>query len=424
MTTAARVLTSRPLRALLVAESISVTGSQMTWLALPWFVLVTTGSATRMSYVVATGLAGYVISGIPGGAVISRFGARRTMLGCDALRAPLLLLIPILHAGNALSFWVLMTVAAAEGVLSAPYAAAQRVLLPELLGENVGAVSRANALFQGANRITTFAGPPLGGVLIAIIGATNVLVVDAISYGIAFFLLILFVPEPAKAAADTDPEDAKGLLRGIRHIMSDRILRIWAWTLVVVDGCFQVVFLGLPVLVVTHYDADPRLAGLLLGAWGGGAVLGNVLSYRFLSRRIEWRAVAPMVFAQALPLWALPFPAAPWILIGALGVSGFLNGLSNPTFHSLMTLRPPAAVRPKVLSAMFTASGLGAPAALLIAGPAFGALGPRPVLAAASVGVTIALAFSAGVAALTREPVEIRLDALDNGSPLSTREAE
>lgn len=422
---AARVLTSRPLRALLAAESISTTGSQMTWLALPWFVLVTTGSATRMSFVVAAELTGYVLSGIPGGAVISRFGARRTMLGCDALRAPLLLLIPILHAGNALSFWVLMSIAVAEGALSAPYAAAQRVLLPELLGENVGAVSRANALFQGANRITTFAGPPLGGVLIAIIGATNVLVVDAISYSIAFLLLVLFVPEPTKAMAeDADVEDAKGLLRGIRYIMSDRVLRIWAWALVVVDGCFQVVFLGLPVLVVTHYDADPRLAGLLFGAWGGGAVLGNLVSYRFMSKRIEWRAVAPMVFAQALPLWALALPTAPWILIGALGASGLLNGLSNPTFHSLMTLRPPAAVRPKVLSAMFTASGLGAPAALLIAGPAFGALGPRPVLAAATVGVTIALAFSAGVAALTGEPVEIHLDALDNSSTLSAREAE
>jgi MFS family permease len=420
----ARVLTSRPLRALLVAESISTTGSQMTWLALPWFVLVTTGSAARMSFVVAAELTGYALFGIPGGAVISRLGARRTMLGCDALRAPLLLLIPILHAGHALSFWVLMTIAAAEGVLSAPYAAAQRVLVPELLGENVGAVSRANALFQGATRITTFAGPSLGGVLIAIIGAPNVLIIDAISYGIAVLLLVLFVPRHAKAAADTDAEDAKGLLRGIRHIMSDRVLRIWALGLVVVDGCFQVVFLGLPVLVVAHYDADPRLAGLLFGSWGGGAVLGNILSYRFLSTRIEWRTVAPIVFAQALPLWALPFRTAPWILIGALGLSGLLNGLSNPTFHSLITLRPPATVRPKVLSAMFTASGLGAPAALLIAGPAFHALGPRPVLAAAAVGVTIALAFSAGVAALTGEPVEILVDALDNGNPLSAPEPE
>ena len=47
------LLRRRPVVALLAAEVVSTTGAQMTWLALPWFVLVTTGSATRMSFVVA-----------------------------------------------------------------------------------------------------------------------------------------------------------------------------------------------------------------------------------------------------------------------------------------------------------------------------------------------------------------------------------
>lgn len=47
------VLRSTALRALLAAEVISTTGAQMTWVALPWFVLLTTGSATRMSVVMA-----------------------------------------------------------------------------------------------------------------------------------------------------------------------------------------------------------------------------------------------------------------------------------------------------------------------------------------------------------------------------------
>ena len=44
----------------------------MTWLALPWFVLVTTGSATRMSVVVGAELVGLAALGIPGGAVLRR----------------------------------------------------------------------------------------------------------------------------------------------------------------------------------------------------------------------------------------------------------------------------------------------------------------------------------------------------------------
>src|SRR5438046_2403326 len=53
-------LRSRWLAALLAAEVVSTTGSAMTYLALPWFVLVTTGSATRTSLVVAAELAGVV----------------------------------------------------------------------------------------------------------------------------------------------------------------------------------------------------------------------------------------------------------------------------------------------------------------------------------------------------------------------------
>src|SRR5438034_72830 len=52
----------------------------MTWLALPWFVLVTTGSATRMGFVIAAAVAGVAIFGLPGGSLLARIGARRAML--------------------------------------------------------------------------------------------------------------------------------------------------------------------------------------------------------------------------------------------------------------------------------------------------------------------------------------------------------
>ena len=72
----------RPLAALLAAEAISTTGSQMTLLALPWFVLVTTGSPARMGVVVAADLVPMVVLALPGGALAGRLGARRTMLAC------------------------------------------------------------------------------------------------------------------------------------------------------------------------------------------------------------------------------------------------------------------------------------------------------------------------------------------------------
>jgi MFS family permease len=59
----------------------------MTWLALPWFVLVTTHSATQATYVVAGEVIGLALLGLPGGRLLGRIGARRTMMFCDGARA-------------------------------------------------------------------------------------------------------------------------------------------------------------------------------------------------------------------------------------------------------------------------------------------------------------------------------------------------
>src|ERR671930_1135771 len=98
------ILTQRSLLALLAAEIVSTTGSQMTWLALPWFVLVTTGSATKTSLVIAAELGGLALLGLPGGRVLGSLGARRTMIFCDSVRAPLMLVIPVLHWNAGLLF--------------------------------------------------------------------------------------------------------------------------------------------------------------------------------------------------------------------------------------------------------------------------------------------------------------------------------
>src|SRR5919199_5961320 len=102
------MLRDRRLLALLWAETVSTTGSQMTWLALPWFVLVTTGSPARMGFVIAAEVAGVAIFGLPGGSLLARMGAQRAMLLADGVRAPLVLAIPALHWDGALDFPVLL----------------------------------------------------------------------------------------------------------------------------------------------------------------------------------------------------------------------------------------------------------------------------------------------------------------------------
>src|SRR5687768_12973041 len=362
----------------------------MTWLALPWFVLVTSGSATRMSLVVAAELLGLAALGLPGGKLLSRFGAWRTMVFCDSARAPLMLVVPLLHWAGGLSFAALLAIAAGLGALSAPYFAAQKVIVPELLGEDEALVSRANALFQGATRMTMLLGPVAGGVLIAFLSAPVVLAVDAATYAVSAVLLKLFVPRPEPVPADG--EDT-GVRRGLRFLARDPLLRIWTPVFAFGDAAWTAFFISVPVLVVDRFGADPRVAGWLIASFGVGAVIGNAIAFRFLLERVRgFTLVAIGVLAQAFPLWLLTIDLPAAAYSAALVASGLGNGLCNPSIHSLMTLRIPPALRPTVMTSMMMLFALVQPLAVFGVGPVLDAFGPEPVLIGFAIAQTVAMA--------------------------------
>src|SRR2546430_11981898 len=98
------LLRDRSLLALLFAETISTTCSQMTWVALPWFVLTTTHSRGKMTLVLLSESLGLLLFGLPGGTLLTRIGSRRTMILAHGVRTPLTLVIPVLYWSGALSF--------------------------------------------------------------------------------------------------------------------------------------------------------------------------------------------------------------------------------------------------------------------------------------------------------------------------------
>ena len=390
----ADILRNTPLRALLAAEIVSTTGSQMTWLALPWFVLTTTGSPSQMTLVMIAELVGLTVAGLPSGAVLQRLGARRLMLTADAIRAPLMLLVPLLYWTGNLSLGVLVALSFALGTFGAPYFAAQRVIVPELLGEDESTVAQANALTQAAQRTTMLLGAPLAGVLIGLIGPAQVLVIDAATYVVSFLLVLVFVPSrPASPAA----EESRGLLAGLRFLFHEPLLRVWGPLFILGDAAWQVFFAAVPVLTIERFDARATIAGILFASFGAGALVGNFLSFRFLTDRWDGlKLVAITVPFQALPLWLVGLDVSALVIAGAIFASGIANGACNPTIHTTFTLRMPPAIRAKAMTASATLWAFGMPLGLFIAGPALTAFGAQPVLIAFAAVQTLAMA---GVAA-------------------------
>ena len=275
------LIRNRGLLGLLARDVVSMTGSQMTMIALPWFVLTTTGSAGRMAIVLAVESASLAVFGFLSGNLAARLGPRRTMLIADAVRAPLVALVPVLHALDLLSFPLLLLIVAAIFAFGVPSFAAKASILPDLIGEDEKVVSEANALLQASQRITLFLGPALAGVLIAAIGTTNVLYLDAVSFAIGVVLVATLVRGGGRVEQD---EESRGLAAGYRFLAREPLLRPWTIAVVIGDVAWLVMFAAMPVLVLERFSEDPALLGWIWGAWGLGAVLGNVVSFRTSAR--------------------------------------------------------------------------------------------------------------------------------------------
>jgi len=362
------VIRERPILALLAGETISSFGSQLSALALPWFVLVATGSATLMGIVFAVELVPIAVLGIPSGRVIDRFGPRTTMLVSDLVRAPVIALVPVLHALNLLSFPVLLVLVALYGTFSMTYFSCQRLLLPTIVGDDERLVAQGNALIEGATNITSFLGPALAGVLILALSAVNVLWLDAASFAISFVLIATLVPGRRQVAV---AERSGGTLAALRFIAHDRLVGRAALSSVIYGFSIRILWASLPVIAYKQFDQNPLVAGSLTAAWGVGAVAGSIAAYHLVSRIRPLRLGAFASLGVALPLWLL-VPELPIAVVAvALAASSSAIPMMNAPYLTLLSTRVPAGLRGSVLQSILSINNVAGPLGYALAGPLF-----------------------------------------------------
>jgi MFS family permease len=390
------ILRNRSLLALLAAELVSRAGSQMTFLALPWFVLVTTGSPAKMGIVLAVELLPTALLGVPSGTLVTRIGARLTMLGSDLARVPLMASLPILHSAGLLSFPLLLVLVAAFGCFNAPYFASQRVILPELLGNDEQTIAQANSVLEGAGQTSALLGPPLAGLLIATLGAANVLYVDAATFAFSFVTVLLFVPARKRAEA---PEGSGGPLAGMSFLVHDALMGPLATVIVLMNALGQMLGAALPVLAFQRYD-DARVGGWLFAAYGLGGLIGTAVAYRLVTNVPALTLASLGAIGFALPLWVLVPHVALAPILGALAFTALCQPLINAPMFGVITTRTPPALFPKVMTAIVTLATIAGPLGVLFAGALLEHEGLMVTFGVIAGGVTVVALLFVGV--LTR----------------------
>ena len=375
-------------------QTVSSLGDEVSFIAVPFVAVVVLHVSAF-----GAGLLGFfqflpfLVVGLPAGAIVDRLPRRAVMIAADAGRLLLMGSIPAADALGHLTLAQLYAVGLLVGGLTVFFDVAYQAYLPELVaGERL---VDGNAKLEVSRSTAALAGPSLGGVLVAALGAPLAVAADAASFGWSAGLLAAIrgrggAPEPHHGPR---PSLRSDIAEGLGYVLRHRLIRM-------VAGCTATWnFFGhmgtalLVLFAVRDLDMGPRTVGLALSLGGLGTLAGALLCSRVSARVGVGRAV--LLGALASPsLFLLPL-ATPRTAILMLALSGAIGGAGGVLYNvNQVSLRQ--AITPRRLQGRLNATmrfivwgtiPLGA-----LSGGLLGSLiGLRPTLVVSAAGCTLAV---------------------------------
>jgi MFS family permease len=357
-----------PLAGLLAANVVSIAGNAFTLFAIPLFVLETTGSAAKTGIAAGVSTLPIALSAAFSGTLADRVGHRRTSIGSDLASAAIVLTLPLLHRTVGVEYWHVLALVFLRSFLATPGETARSAMLPALTERAGTTLERSTGAYDAVSRGARMVGYPLAGVLIAFLGAPNMLLVDAATFVVSATLVARFVPAPPRVERERTRYVAD-LREGLGYLRADATVRSIV-LLCLVTNMLDAGFGG----VLMPFYADRVLhnrgaLGLLIGVMGGAALAG-ALSFGAVGHRLPRRPMfflafllcgAPRFFAVAL---GAPVP----VLVGVMAVSGFAAGALNPIMDTALFDRVPESLRARVWGVVLAGSSAAVPLGGVVAG--------------------------------------------------------
>lgn len=399
-----RAFRSRPFRLLWAGQTVSVIGDAVFTIAITWEVLLLTGSATAMSVVLLAQWVPRVLFLLVGGVIADRVSRRILMLGADAGRGVIVLVIAYLSWSHQLQFWHLVALAPLFGIVSSFFDPAYQSIFPQLVEPE--ALTSVNALNTLSRNVGYLLGPVPGALLVAFSGMASAFAFDALTYAVsALCLLVLRLPPVALATAAAAPgvptaqdelapspsSGVRGMLRdaqeGLRYVFSVP----WLWVTVLASplvgaGIAGAMWVSLPRLVRDVYGQGVWLIGAVATADAVGSIvaalaLGNAPKLR--RGPTAYGAVLGAgvgLIACALPL---PHSVEPLIVIAASALVGAGLAAFLILWGTLQQEKVPNDKLGRVSSITQLGAASTLPIGLVVAGVLADRIGPAQVFALA-----------------------------------------
>lgn len=386
---------ARPLVALLGASGVSLVGTRLSVIALPLFVLITTGSATRTGLVAFAEMTPFVLAQALAGPITDRVGPRRVSVVCDLVSGSVLAFVPILHAVDRLTFPALLAIVAVLGLARGPGDGAKYVLAPAVATATGQPAERVLGLEDGISRSASVFGPLGAAALVVALGAPAAIAFDAGSFLVAAVIVGLGVPAEVGAArpvTDDDPASYLARLRsGAAFLRRDGLLRSIVGMVATTNLLDQALSTVLIVVWARSQGGGAGLMGIVAASMGLGAVIGALTAASVghrLPRRLTYTVGFFLVGAPRFLVLGLGAPI--WLVSPVLFVGGLGAGTINPILGAVEIERIPEPMRARVLSLMASSTAALVPFGGLVGGLLTDQVGIRAALLTVGAVYTVA----------------------------------
>lgn len=298
-------------------------GDAMTRVALTWYVWDLTRSPQALGLLSFLYMAPIVLGGILAGWMLDRFGRRRVMIFDNLLRAAVVAAIPILNFVGDLQLWHVYLTAALYGSLMMISLAGGPSLIPSLVSRRH--LSTANALETIGFTVSRAIGPPVSGVLIATIGAPNVLAIDAVTY-LFFAWSLTRIPADARVVPEADQiAPSYSIKDAVVLMLRNRVLLSTTLMYMSFNIGLGMLFVWLPVYADEGLGGGAQLFGILMGLMAVGSLVSALLAGSVVFPFTYGTLISAILVLSGASLGILLLADTVWIT--ALGITLF--GLFN-----------------------------------------------------------------------------------------------
>ena len=342
------VLHNRNFRMYWCGQLVSLTGMWMQAVAQGWLVLQLTGSVAALGVLsFAFALPGLIFS-LTGGVAADRWDRRRILIVTQAMLMLVALLAAALIWADAVSFWVLLSMAVLTGTASAYDMPAQQAIVPDLVSppEVPQAIAMNQVIFNGSRLL----GPAVAGIVIAEVGVAGAYLANGLSYLAVIASLLLIRLPPGHARGGAQGSMLRSLREGLGYAWRARLLR----SLFTVSGLSVLLVFPPMAVLAPGYVSEvlhrgPGALAALMAASGAASMLGAVAMLWIPAAR-RGQVMVVSVAGMALAVVALAGVRGVWpaaVAMGALslGFSMFM-GLTMTIVQQLV----PGALRGRVMS--------------------------------------------------------------------------